>query len=246
MQSYAVENVARHLVQPISSRRERSDLDESRSIIASHSSRLCFPYWGEYGKENVKNKIKNLWLSDFTNCHYFIFIIQHIQRHRRASISMAFLLQTCDHLKQLWFGRQSDLPNVLRNVDRSKLAQLIKLEIPFNDKSSGAYYEVHSALPELMPNAKEVRWLKFDRFYFGLKIVCDWLFWRENRLIPNKPARLHRFSSTGSIDLPRCHSSAHSTLRASGLCTAWPSSRQCHSGLSVMSQSRQCRLACAH
>jgi hypothetical protein len=73
------------------------------------------------------------------------------------SISVAFLLQTCDHLKHLWLGRQDGPLNALRNVDRSKLAQVIKLEVPFKDKSSSAYYEMHSTLPELMPNAKEVR-----------------------------------------------------------------------------------------
>lgn len=76
--------------------------------------------------------------------------------HNCQNVDLAFLLQTCDHLKYFSFGHQDHLLNALQNVDPSKVAQLIKINISIYEPLD-AYYELLSALPQMIPNLERVR-----------------------------------------------------------------------------------------
>ncbi len=82
-------------------------------------------------------------------------------------MDIAYLLETCDHLKSVTFERQDDLLDELRRTHASKLNQLTILVTRVNTESDEIYLELHMQLPHLLPNAIQVR----INIYYDAKLM---------------------------------------------------------------------------
>jgi hypothetical protein len=77
--------------------------------------------------------------------------------NHKDNVDIAYLLETCDHLKAVTFERQDDLLDELRRAHASKLNQITILVTRVNTESDESYLELHMQLPHLLPNATQVR-----------------------------------------------------------------------------------------